>query len=155
MRRKGRKGVSRPEIGLYYAHRRKRKGRKRHGQTISFGNGESYTARTSALIRLGFRTYADYLKSELWRRVRSSVFIVNGTTCKCCGGGADQVHHMNYSEATLQGRRLDALIPICRPCHEKIEFNPDGSKRSVRAAATECLRLIKSREADIFHNHLQ
>ena len=57
---------------------------------------EKITRQTSfmcALKLLGFASYSAYLKSPLWRAVKSKVIKVKGDTCFLCHRQADTVHH--------------------------------------------------------------
>lgn len=97
-------------------------------------NGLSYASRNRNLALLGFRSYADYLKSDLWRKIRAKVFLVKGRACWICGEYATQVHHNRYHRNDLLGKRLRFLNPICGKCHETIEFRGDDSKATVKQA---------------------
>lgn len=80
------------------------------------------------LRMLGFGSYGDYLRSNLWRLVRARVFEVHGDRCFLCPDSASAVHHRQYAALTLIGERLDLLSPVCGPCHSMIEFDIDGIK---------------------------
>lgn len=88
-----------------------------------------YKDRSKNLRKIGFDTYDDYLQSPEWKEFRDKL-IKEG--CICCGAPAYTVHHMNYQKKVL---RLDKknihndLIPVCRSCHHKIEFDDNGVKR--------------------------
>lgn len=88
---------------------------------------EAYTERARNLLRLGFQTYADYLASELWMRIRSRVLAAQ-YLCTGCNRRAAQVHHGSYDLHVLDGSNDRHLYPICRECHEAIEFNAAGEK---------------------------
>lgn len=68
---------------------------------------------------LGFASYAAYLNSGLWARIRSRVFDAKGRQCLRCGGKARQVHHRLYSPAVMRGDDIEPLEPICGDCHER------------------------------------
>lgn len=84
--------------------------------------GRSYDSRDAELRRIGFDSYRDYLRSDLWRAVREKVFEAKGRACHLCGGVANQVHHNRYHANDLTGKRLAYLNPVCDSCHRKIEF---------------------------------
>ena len=90
-------------------------------------------ARARTLFYLGFNSYKEYLRSKLWRGIRQRVFAAKGRQCVLCGRKAAQIHHRSYDRATLLGLILTFLEPICKRCHEKIEFTETGRKRSRRA----------------------
>ena len=91
------------------------------------------TPRQRTLYYLGFRSYKAYLRSKLWRSIRTRVFITKGRRCVLCGCKAQQVHHRSYDRATLLGLTLAFLEPICVKCHRQIEMTPTGRKRGRRA----------------------
>ena len=140
---------SRPEIGFWYAenNRRRRAGLPPmpRGKLRFDGSkvGDSYTRRTEVLLALGYRTYGDYLRSRLWKSIRKMVYNALGNSCQTCGQKASCIHHLDYSRDTLMGYRFDSLVPLCRACHERVEFKQDGSKRTVREAAAECRSLMR------------
>jgi hypothetical protein len=88
----------------------------------------NHTSFRDALRLLKFESYADYLKSALWKHVRARVFKVNGTQCFLCPKPADAVHHRKYTGLTLIGEHLHLLCPICNGCHRMIEFDVNGEK---------------------------
>ena len=96
----------------------------------------AYGCRAATLKDLGFASYADYLKSDTWTKIRTS--ILAGSRCYGCGSSPDQVHHGDYAEDTLTGARRDGLYAVCFACHGAVEFAPDGRKRSP-AEATRSL----------------
>lgn len=99
-----------------------------------------YAGRREILKRLGFISYAEYLRSDLWARVREQAFTTNGRACVRCGRKATSVHHADYREATLTGEDVSGLMPSCGRCHELAEFGPGGEKRTLEEA-TAFLRI--------------
>jgi hypothetical protein len=95
--------------------------------------GNTYLSRNANLKRLGFATYGDYLASDLWREIRKKVYAAKGSDCYLCGGRATELHHNRYHANDLTGKRLKYINPICRGCHEGIEFR-DGEKSTVKQA---------------------
>lgn len=102
----------------------------------------SYEQRDKILLDMGFTSYAEYLESKLWARIRRRVYKV----CqKCpCGKDATEIHHRSYKRQFLQGRGkiFQFLTPVCRECHEHIEF--DGERKTSLDEANS--RLDKIRE---------
>jgi hypothetical protein len=82
-----------------------------------------------------FRTYEEYLASDLWQHIRGAVYRRDKGLCRICHGAGSQVHHLSYDKEVMEGRRLQDLVLLCRPCHERIEFTKRGVKRSTAAAA--------------------
>ncbi len=84
-----------------------------------------YTIRDSILRSMGYKSYADYLSSDRWKKIRASIFkLYDGKCAKCSGLGCD-VHHLAYDTLTMYGHlsRIKNLILLCRSCHESIEFD--------------------------------
>lgn len=104
-------------------------------------------ARNRRLPHLGFQSYAEYLKSDVWKDIRDRAFAENGSDCVCCGASATQVHHTRYQMQELNGTNLKHLQPICRSCHYKIEFKEDGKKRTGRGTKYEFTKLFRRRQA--------
>jgi hypothetical protein len=73
--------------------------------------------------------YSDYLKTELWRKIREQVLKRDGRKCRSCGARASQVHHGSYDPETLAGARLDKLYAICGRCHAAVSLDIFGFKR--------------------------
>lgn len=85
-----------------------------------------YQQRESVLKSMGFATYADYLQSPLWAKVRRRLF-KRCSTCPC-GKPATEAHHMSYKRRYLEGRGKihKFIVPVCRACHQRIEFDAGG-----------------------------
>lgn len=101
---------------------------------------QQYFDRNARLSELGYRSYAEYLQSEDWKKIRNEV-LEQTPTCVACANVACQVHHLNYSNRVLLGIAREYLVPICRGCHEAIEID-DGEKRSLPAANTILVELV-------------
>lgn len=116
----------------------------------------SYKERDNNLKALGFATYADYLASDLWRKVRETVYREKGTTCTLCGLPAQVLHHNRYFLDDLKGVTLKHIHPVCTNCHTRVEFNAalldeDGKpvKRNMCAAVGEFLILRYLRQNNV------
>lgn len=92
-----------------------------------------YATRNEILKALGFESYALYLRSGLWRSIRSKVFERDGHQCCKCGRRAQVVHHAEYTADNLKGTNTDSLVSLCWNCHEKAE-NPNGRKATLHEA---------------------
>lgn len=92
-------------------------------------SGRDYASRDFILRQIGFSSYREYLKSELWRNIREKVFQLKGRLCFLCGNLANQVHHNRYHRNDLLGKTLAYLFPICDKCHEGIEFSKRKKKK--------------------------
>jgi 5-methylcytosine-specific restriction endonuclease McrA len=97
-----------------------------------------YEKRGPTLRKMGFKSYWEYLQSDLWKKVRAMAFEKNGRVCCCCKGPATQIHHRRYTRKVLEGKNLGMLSPICRPCHQAIEF--DGDRKRMVSGANGAIR---------------
>lgn len=71
-----------------------------------------------SLSYLRFYSYGDYLKSQVWQKIRKEVLESNSWQCKYCDRKASQVHHESYDLDTMSGRNLRYLTPVCWSCHK-------------------------------------
>ena len=83
---------------------------------------KEYVRRDQIVTSMGFKDYADYLKSDLWKRTRRRVFARSKGKCFICKSKATEVHHRFYSKRSLGGFSIRKLSAICRECHQAIEF---------------------------------
>lgn len=88
-----------------------------------------YLNRQKTLEKLGYSSYQEYLKSELWSRIRNEeINRYQGKCGLCQKKPAYTVHHHDYSKQALLGSDRNRLTPICKSCHRKIEFDSEGNK---------------------------
>lgn len=104
--------------------------KRRRGRTE---NGDNYRSRNLVLASMGFEDYSKYLASGLWRDVRAKVFAAKGHDCRLCDGPATELHHNRYTHADLTGKCIAFIEPICRACHDRIEFDRKGRKMDLNA----------------------
>jgi hypothetical protein len=91
-----------------------------------------YTRRNYLLRQLGFRSYQEYTRSELWGVIRKQVLCRDGYKC-FCGKTATEVHHQSYRMDVLVGKDITPLISLCRACHFRAEFR-NGEKTDFSVA---------------------
>jgi hypothetical protein len=99
--------------------------------------------RETILARLGYGDYESYLAGPLWQKIRRRVLKHDGSICARCGDRATQVHHLAYTEAVLKGEDDSQLVSVCKPCHEKVEFDDD---RRGRRPEHDKRRVLEDRE---------
>ena len=99
----------------------------------SLKSKHGYTVRNQNLRSLGFRSYGEYIHSEMWTLIRGLAFEANGKKCVSCNSKATQIHHASYDLRTLVGADLTHLHPVCGKCHEAAEI-VDGDKTHHKAA---------------------
>jgi hypothetical protein len=117
---------------------------KSEAETWAVERRKYYGERNRNLKMLGFDSYSEYLKSDLWASIRGTV-LSGCPQCVGCTREASQVHHENYDIPVLLGEYLDALHPICGRCHMIIEFSRKGHHKLPPWAATHNLRVLADR----------
>lgn len=105
---------------------------------------DEYRNRNHLLRDMGFASYREYLASDLWARIRAEVFRQKGVECFLCGGVATQLHHNRYRMQELTGEKIKEIKPVCRSCHENIEFFM-GSKNTMAQAKAWFHRMRRAR----------
>jgi hypothetical protein len=91
----------------------------------------SYDQRQEALNCLGFQAYTDYLQSDLWKIIRREIYIRDGGRCQgkpCSDLGPKYIHHLGYTASILIGLNPGALVCLCKPHHDFVEFDENGAK---------------------------
>lgn len=87
---------------------------------------------------IGFVSYNDYIKSDLWKEIRIIVLRRDGFKCRVCSGKKKiQVHHKNYELETLTGKNIEGLITLCEEHHKLLEFNEDGTRKGLSKSNPE------------------
>lgn len=71
--------------------------------------------------------YNEYLNSPEWDRIKGKVLRLHNYQCACCSNRANQVHHRDYRPRVLRGEDMNALIPICKRCHDDVEEARKGT----------------------------
>lgn len=99
-----------------------RQKQQRMGVTPPNNKGRTYASRDQILRGMGYNSYQEYLKSDLYALIRRKVFAQKGANCRVCSKQATELHHNRYSRKELTGKSVKFINPICRECHEKIEF---------------------------------
>ena len=106
------------EVGVYPTGKIKRSIRK---EIRSEQARRQYRERNRILRALGFNSYSEYLGSEMWAQVKQKVWR-EGAKCVVCAGVATELHHRRYCKCDLEGLVTKHIVPICRDCHQRIEF---------------------------------
>ncbi len=69
--------------------------------------------------------YAEYLRSQEWRKRRETIIRQRGKKCERCGTGrytTVQVHHLTYERVGAEND--DDLVLLCRNCHRQLHGLP-------------------------------
>jgi hypothetical protein len=103
----------------------------------------SYHERNVVLKEMGFRSYQEYLDSELWSIIRKNILSRDAHFCrgKLCNSRSTLVHHLSYNKPTLLGEAPFALITLCKDCHRKVEWN-GSTKRTLKESQKATLELV-------------
>lgn len=104
----------------------------------------AYDKRDAVLRDLGFSSYAEYLTSDLWAAIRTAVFWLRGRDCTLCRRSGTVLHHQQYTIKVLIGEDISPIFPLCRTCHRRIEYTPDGRKRPIHEMHKAFRRLKRS-----------
>ena len=86
--------------------------------------------------------YDMYLRSSLWKSIRSRVKKATGRRCVGCGEAATAVHHRSYAPAVLDGDDDSQLVPLCNDCHHEVHFEANGTKRTDMAEIDRVLHAL-------------
>lgn len=71
----------------------------------------------------GYKSYAAYLRTEHWRRIRSRKLEQADHRCEVCGSRIQlQIHHRTYDR--LGNERPRDLQVLCEICHAWVHFGP-------------------------------
>lgn len=108
---------------------------------------EAYRLRDEILREIGFRSYKEYLASDLWAEIRAVALTRDGHKCHVCRRPATQVHHTKYTVEVMTGVSIISLKSICGGCHRGIEFSKRG-KRTIKVANKTMRRRRKKIEKD-------
>lgn len=122
----------------------KRRIKRKNGKSFEekLESGEDYGSRNHTLKKLGFDTYKDYLKSNLWKKIRTKIMTRANHTCEICHSKATEVHHSRYHRNDLLGKTLKFLHVLCGDCHYNVEFKK-GRKLSLKEAVEKQKGLTK------------
>ena len=103
-----------------------------------------YRERNRNIRAMGFRSYVDYLNSDLWKSIRAQVLAAS-QDCRVCGRPAIQVHHVKYRKKDLEGRDLSFLWSVCAGCHRTAEFRRDGEKLTPKQATLKMVQMRRKK----------
>lgn len=87
------------------------------------GRQKCFRRRDKLIKKLGFKDYKEYLKSDIWKRIRTEVLTKRKFKCFYCKEKATEVHHLRYTRPVLMGEGnyyLGGLVALCRNCHQNI-----------------------------------
>lgn len=102
-----------------------------------------YEKRNEILKKLGYASYAEYLRGPRWRRIKDQVHKRDKNRCRVCGEPSQDVHHLQYDEDTLKGVTLANLIALCGVCHNLCESDPTIGKTTLAQANKRLQTLLE------------
>src|SRR6267142_4189022 len=85
-----------------------------------------FSNRNKKLKEAGIGSYADFLKSPIWKEIhkRYEKKVAEGIKrwieCYCCGDSSPfHLHHLNYKSVVrpILGSRI---VPLCARCHKRV-----------------------------------
>lgn len=72
----------------------------------------------------GFKSYGEFLLSDLWKEKREWIISCKGKKCEYCGSKNNLcVHHLHYENVGNESSK-DVLV-LCYDCHQKIHMRGD------------------------------
>ena len=84
-----------------------------------------------------YNSYAEYLASPEWQKLRKAVLLRDGFKCQKCGSAKNVVvHHIHYPEV-LGTESQDDLITLCDKCHEEVHDKDIAIKKQWEKQAEE------------------
>lgn len=110
---------------------------------------ETYEQRNALLRELGYPNYATYLQSPLWRFIRYHAYRIHGRNCRLCPRRANTIHHLSYTKDILLGNDLSLLTPLCRRCHNQVEFANGKVKRTIHSSQRQYAKLLAIRHSQL------
>jgi len=93
-----------------------------------------YRDRGEILAEMGFTSYAAYVSSPLWRRIRREAMERSKHLCDACRREARHVYLLDFEPATLNGDQPASVATICELCIAKAQFSDDGKRNILEAA---------------------
>ena len=99
-----------------------------------------YEEREAVLRYLSFKSYTQYLRSDLWKSIRKRFMV--GKCRVCCVRMANTLHHTSYDLETMQ-HGSQSLVPLCRPCHILLEFTGFNEKNNLEVANARLKRILR------------
>ena len=102
-------------------------------------NGDPYDIRGYYVHEMGYASYAAYLASPLWWKIRRRVMEQHDGKCAFCLAPATAVHHASYKKAVLKGADISQLYPVCNACHQFGEFDELDRKTTPTEATARML----------------
>ena len=100
--------------------------------------------RRVVLSQMGYSSYAQYLKSDLWKGIRDRVLSRDRNACRYCSLSATQAHHRNYRTKTLNGANITYMLAICGACHKFISKTSSGKVASMEQMKRRTVVLINA-----------
>lgn len=85
---------------------------------------DCYAERKQSLVSLGYRDPKKYFKSPLWQGIKRTKLSFH-PSCVVCGFKSAAVHLLDYRVETLQGNRMESLVPLCKVCWPQFAYGSD------------------------------
>jgi hypothetical protein len=101
-----------------------------------------YKKAWKVLKTLGFKSYVEYFKSEMYFNIKRRV-LETYTKCACCDSQSTQVHFSNHKLSVLTGKVLHKIVPLCGKCYRLMWYEGD-TKRTAKEAFNVSQRMLSS-----------
>jgi hypothetical protein len=88
-------------------------------------HNESYQVRDHLLKKMGYGSYKDYLRTDLWRSIQHDVL---SKSCSICEGKSETILTLSTTMECILGQRLDRLVALCTSCKSKLDANLAGER---------------------------
>lgn len=105
-------------------------------------NAITFHKRNKLLKERGFDSYDDFLKSDIWKKIKLKASKrEHFKKCYSCGSFKNiQLHHLEYTKKMFL-IRLTGIVPLCGICHLK---NHELSRR-INKSFKKCFKRIKKK----------
>ena len=112
-------------------------------------------------MRILSEEYLNYLKSDIWQKLRSTRLMIDHYRCQICNKPFDlQVHHLNYPELLGTENPFTDLITLCKNCHEAIEdrkrnYDPIAEAKERATIRQEVWKKARQAEMEVIRNTIR
>lgn len=113
---------------------------------------EQYTLRAARLKKLGIKTYADYLASDEWARVKEYVFKTRENICEICLNQKRLIlHHTTYRNIHHKkvSKSSQGIKIICWDCHSDVHQLSKKKNISLKSSVKSLKKRRKKELEDI------
>lgn len=93
---------------------------------------KDWEKRDESLKVLGFETYAEFLRSPRWQKLRAKLRQrPEYSNCLACGSPRVQLHHLHYKG--MKNNDSGSIIPLCGTHHEEFHNHAKAKEKTLKA----------------------